>query len=67
MVIFDIPEDEVGLRQRLRAQLKEWQFDQIQKSVWATDMDYRDALVGLITELSAEEYVEIYEGARLYP
>jgi DNA-binding transcriptional regulator PaaX len=67
VVIFDIPEVNAGLRQQLRKQLQDWQFEQIQKSVWATDLDYKEGLIDLIAELNAGRYVEIYEGARLYP
>ncbi len=67
MVVFDIPEQNAIGRRRLRAVLKSWQFNQVQKSVWATDMDYREALVGIIAELKLSGYVEIYECARLFP
>lgn len=65
IVIFDIPEADARLRRQLRKQLKEWQFEQIQKSVWATDMDYTRGLFELVEELGAGKYVEIYEGAKL--
>lgn len=67
MVIFDVPEEELALRQRLRLQLKKWDFIQVQKSVWATDMDYKDHLIMFIDELGLRDCVEIYESAKLFP
>lgn len=67
MIIFDIPENKAALRQQLRMQLKDWQFEQIQKSVWATDLDYREGLAELIEELHLGKYLQIYEGAKLFP
>lgn len=67
MVIFDIPEDQRSRRQKFREVLRLWQFRQIQKSVWMTEKDYREELVGLINELSLFGYVEIYECARHFP
>ena len=67
MVIFDIPEDQTAKRRKFRRVLKEWQFRQVQKSVWATGKDYRDELVELVKELDLNGYVEFYECARHFP
>lgn len=67
MVIFDIPENRAADRQRFRAFLKSWQFKQVQKSVWTTELDHRESLVDAITELKLGRFVEIYECAKLYP
>jgi len=67
MVIFDVPEEKRVARHRLRMLLKSWGFEQIQKSVWATDMDYRELLVEEVGELGLEGCVEIYESLRLFP
>lgn len=67
MVIFDIPENRAADRQRFREMLKKWQFAQVQKSVWVTDLDYRESLISVITDLKIGRYVEIYESARLFP
>lgn len=67
MIIFDIPEDVAGLRQKLRLLLREWRFTQAQKSVWISDLDYRKELVEATKHLQLEKYVQIYESARLHP
>jgi DNA-binding transcriptional regulator PaaX len=67
MVIFDIPEDEGAARRKFRQVLKDWQFQQVQKSVWTTDKDYREDLVELIRELELDSYVQLYESARHFP
>lgn len=66
-IIFDIPEELKALRNRLRLLLREWHFEQVQKSVWATDYDYRKLLVEVIKEMQIEKYIQVFEGARLYP
>lgn len=67
MIIFDIPEDQSSKRQKFRQVLKEWQFKQIQKSVWSTNKDYRDELMELIKQLNLDGYVQLYESSRLFP
>ncbi len=67
MVIFDIPEDEAKKRRQLRKVLKDWQFKQVQKSVWLTNKDYRAELVEVIKELRLDGFVELYECARQFP
>jgi hypothetical protein len=67
MVIFDIPEDMSYKRRQFRDLLKNWDFVQAQKSVWLTDIDYRDELIDVISELGIGRFVEVYESARLFP
>lgn len=67
MVIFDIPERHASLRQQLRLLLKEWNFRQVQKSVWTTEYDYKDTLLEIITEQKLKAYVQLYEAARINP
>jgi CRISPR-associated endonuclease Cas2 len=67
MVIFDIPEDESWKRQRLRRLLRELDFQQIQKSVWASEYDHRELLLAEVKEYRLESYIQIYESARIYP
>ncbi len=67
MVIFDVPEDLSAARRRFREVLREWQFEQVQKSVWTSNLDYKDLLEDLVDELGLNEHVEIYESHRLYP
>lgn len=65
MVIFDIPERQASLRQQLRLLLKEWNFRQVQKSVWVTEYDYKDTLLEIIAEQRLKAYVQLYEAARI--
>lgn len=67
MVIFDIPEEDASKRKRFRSILVEWDFEQIQKSVWASKIDRREALVDVVKELGLEKCVQIFECARHYP
>jgi CRISPR-associated endonuclease Cas2 len=65
MIIFDIPEDLAGKRQRLRNLLKKLNFEQIQLSVWLTNMDHRKIVLESIIELEIEQYVQLYEADRI--
>lgn len=67
MVVFDIPETESYLRQRLRTLLREWRFEQVQKSVWVSKYDYKKYLVQALKEMDAQDYVQVFECARLFP
>lgn len=67
IVMFDIPEKDVAKRHALRRLLKTWEFEQVQKSVWVTDMDYRSLLVDAIGELDLGNCVEIHESLKIYP
>ncbi|HSX36727.1 MAG TPA: hypothetical protein VLG13_01225 [Patescibacteria group bacterium] len=65
MVIFDIPENESWKRQHLRRLLRELKFKQIQKSVWASEYDYREVLQEEIETLKLQKCVQTYEALRL--
>lgn len=65
LVIFDIPEQERRLRQRLRTLLRELRFTQVQKSVWQSEYDVLEYLVPELAQYHLEEYVQIYESARV--
>ena len=65
MVIFDIPEAESGKRRIFRALLNKLEFSQVQKSVWSTNMDYREILQEAITEIELDKYVQLFEAAEL--
>lgn len=67
MIIFDIPEENKEQRRKLRNYLKYLHFQQVQKSVWVSDMDYRDALKEVIIELDLDSHVQLFESAKLYP
>ncbi len=65
MVIFDVPEEMAAARRRLRQTLQQFQFRQIQRSVWMSDMDSREVLRETIDNLCLQPYVQLYEAARL--
>ena len=65
LIIFDIPEDERVKRNHLRALLHELSFIKVQQSVWASKFDHREYLAAEIKEYGLENYVIIYEAAKL--
>lgn len=65
MVIFDIPEVQAWKRQHLRRLLRELKFQQIQKSVWMSEYDYREALLEEIDNLKLHRYVQTYEASKI--
>ena len=65
LVIFDIPEHERYARQKLRTLLRELRFIQVQKSVWQTEYDVLDYLVPELQTQHLNEYVQVYESARI--
>ncbi len=67
VVMFDIPQSSEKGRQAFRRWLKKLGFTMIQQSIWVSEMDYRQALIDMIKELSISEYVELHESVKLYP
>lgn len=67
LVIFDIPEENSIGRRQFRRILKIWGFEQVQKSVWKSELDYLQALRELIDELGLANQVEVHESVRLFP
>jgi DNA-binding transcriptional regulator PaaX len=67
MLIFDIPEDQVIARQRLRRLLRKWGFEQVQKSVWMSGYDFGEAIREAVDELGINECVKLYECAPFSP
>ena len=65
LVIFDIPEEERALRDRLRITLRELRFVQIQQSVWRSEYDVVDHLVDDLEASGLREYVQIHESIRI--
>lgn len=64
MVCFDIPENFREKRRKLRSFLQTHEFQQAQKSIWLSKMDYRDELKMLCEDLQIEDYVDMYECAK---
>jgi DNA-binding transcriptional regulator PaaX len=63
MVIFDIPESSAHVRRSLRTLLVELKFQQVQRSVWLTDMDHVQLVRETIHDLDAGDWVKLYEVA----
>ena len=65
LVMFDIPEEERIKRRLLRRYLQALDFRQIQKSVWATDMDYRKEVRAYVDSLKLNDCIEVLEAAKI--
>ena len=65
MVIFDIPEDQAAKRRRFRYTLESWEFLQVQKSVWMSQLDYFDLLVETVVELDIQDCVKVFESIKI--
>lgn len=65
LVIFDIPETDRWLRQRLRGLLRELRFVQIQKSVWQSEYDVVEHLVEGLRNGNMTGYVQVHESVRI--
>jgi len=65
MVIFDIPEEFAGRRQRFRNLLKQLNFKQIQLSVWMTNQDHRTILYESIAEIELQQWVRLFEASEI--
>jgi len=65
MIIFDIPEVDSYKRRLLRAILKEFHFEQIQKSVWITKVDCEKYVRQDIAYLGLNKCVKLFETIEL--
>lgn len=65
MVAFDIPEEIRAKRRKLRNFLQMHDFEQVQRSIWVSRLDYRRELRMVCDELNINEHVLIYECAPL--
>lgn len=61
VVAFDIPETHRKARDILRRKLKNWQFEQWQKSVWVSKRNVTKPLRDFINDLRVEKWVRIFE------
>lgn len=64
MVIFDIPESQKRARNALRAKLREFQFHQLQKSVWVHPYKCTDEINFIIEFFNISPFVRIAEVSR---
>lgn len=65
MVIFDIPEAKRWQRDRVRVILREFQFHQIQRSVWITRLDCAHYIRQEIENLQLENDIKLYESKEI--
>lgn len=61
VIVWDIPENKRRLRDLLRRKLKEWEFKDLQKSVWVSKRNVANKLRKLILELEMEKWVVVFE------
>lgn len=61
IVIWDIPEKNKRVRNLLRRKLKEWDFINLQKSVWVTKRNVTEKLRKLIDELELSDSIIVIE------
>jgi hypothetical protein len=62
MVVFDIPESQKRLRQKLRRFLSEAAFIPIQRSVWISPFDAGDALMKLFALTGSRRWIRVFNG-----
>lgn len=60
IVIFDIPETHRRVRNILRGKLREWQFEQLQKSVWVSKKDCVKELRKFLGEVDIRDWVRVF-------
>ncbi|MCA9327619.1 hypothetical protein KDA14_03765 [Candidatus Saccharibacteria bacterium] len=65
MVIFDIPQAFTVQRRRFRELLRYLGFEQVQRSVWISPNDHTNVVNEAISELKLDEWVQVYEAARI--
>lgn len=65
LLIYDIPEHMEAERRALKRLLHNLDFELVQQSVWATNIDHRETIRHAIKELGIEGCVQIYESIRL--
>lgn len=61
IVIWDVPETKRRLRNLLRRKLKEWDFKELQKSVWVSKRNATVKLRRLLLDLEMEKWVVVIE------
>ena len=67
IVIFDIPEYRLTVRNSFRRLLQSLDFTMVQQSVWMSNTDHRKTLIQAVKEFNLEGCVEIHESLRLFP
>lgn len=61
LVVFDIPEKRRPARDLLRQKLKEWEFTNLQKSVWGSKKNCLKPLRNFIKQVGIEDWVMVFE------
>jgi phenylacetic acid degradation operon negative regulatory protein len=65
IVIFDIPEKHRKIRNVFRNQLRLWQFEQLQKSVWVGKKDVAQEIQKFVKDLNISDWVKIFEANKV--
>jgi CRISPR-associated endonuclease Cas2 len=63
LLIFDIPKAQRWKRDRLRTILKDFRFEQIQKSVWECKYDFLEIILAELKSKKLEQYIILYEAS----
>ncbi len=61
VVIWDIPENKLRIRDLFRRRLRQWGFTSFQRSVWVSKRDITQSLRSLISELGIGNWVVVIE------
>lgn len=61
IVIFDIPETHKAVRNLFRRRLRDWEFQNFQKSVWISKLNVTQELRKFIKELEIDRWVSVIE------
>ncbi len=65
IISFDIPEQERGVRSKLRYLLKDLKFVRIQHSLWASEQDIGMLMSRAIADVKADKWVRIFEASEI--
>jgi phenylacetic acid degradation operon negative regulatory protein len=65
IVIFDIPEKHRKIRNAFRRELRLWQFEQWQKSVWVGKKDVAKEIRKFVKDLNISDWVKVFEAKQI--
>jgi CRISPR-associated endonuclease Cas2 len=65
IVSFDIPEQEKCVRSRLRYHLKDFGFERLQDSVWASERDIATLIARLVSDIGVNKWVRVFEAEEI--
>ncbi len=65
IVVFDIPEEHKKIRSQIRWYLKQWEFKQLQKSVWVSKVDIVLELEEFVRDAKIANWVKVFEAKEI--